>query len=127
MSCVDVLNSYTFWERLTVENCYSDNLELIYEDNFKKISEINDNVTTINYSIDAEKYLIMLEDEGFIEVCYNKFIRMQSDETYILLNYENFLKSHYVTVDYKKYFSIKLTILHKKLETKIKEIYLSET
>lgn len=127
MNCIDIMNGYTFWERLTDENCYKDKLELIYEGNITKITESYENDTTINYVIDNETYLIMLEDKGFIEVCYNKFIRTQSAETYILENHENFLKSKHVTVDYTKYFSNKLTLVYKQLESEIKDIYLKHT
>ena len=127
MSCIDLLNGYTFWDRITNENCYKDKLELIYEGNITKISENLDNDTRINYVIDTKEYLIMLEEKGFIEVCYNKFIRTQSAETYILLNHENFLNQKHVTVDYNKYFSNKLTVVYKRLESQMKDVYLSQT
>lgn len=127
MECIDSMNGYTFWERLTDESCFKNKLELIYEGNISRIEEHIDNITTINYMIDTEKYLIMLEDKGFIEVCFNKFIRTQSAETYILQNHENFLKAKHVTVDYTKYFSNKLTLVYKHLENEMKDNYLAYT
>lgn len=124
MYCTDVLNGYTFWERITDENYYKKRLELIYEGNITKISDENE--TDISYIIDTKEYLIVLEDKGFIEVCYNKFIRTQSAETYILLNHENFLKAKHVHVDYNKYFSNKITVIYKRLESQIKDIYLEK-
>lgn len=125
MNCIDVMNGYTFWERLTDENCYKNKLELIYEGNITKVEEFNDNFTSTYFMIDSNEFLIMLEYKGYIEVCYNKFIRTQSAETYILQNHENFLKAKHVTVDYTKYFSNKLTLLLKHLQGEIKDSYLT--
>lgn len=126
-SCIALLSGYTFWDRITDDNCYIDKVELIYEGNITKISENYDNEMHINYVIDNNDYLIMLEEKGFMEVCFNKFIRTQSAETYIVLNHENFLKHKHVTVDYNTYFSNKLTIVYKRLQSQIKDVYLSET
>ena len=72
-------------------------MELIYEGNATKILDDNGNETKISYMIGTNKYLLILEDEGYIEVWYNKFIRTQSAETYVLLNHENFLKANMST------------------------------
>lgn len=41
MFCVDIQNGYTFWERITNENCYKNKLEWIYEGNITQITEEN--------------------------------------------------------------------------------------
>ena len=124
MSCLDSMNGLTIWERITNENCYSEKLELVYEGKISMVNESNNNNTKITYFIDNDSYLISLEHKGYIEVCYNKFIRTQSAETYILVDVKNFLKFSQVVVDYNIYFANKLTVVYKTLDSQIKDTYI---
>ena len=124
MSCMDSANGLIIWERISTSDCMSEKLELIYMGNITQITETSNNITKITYFIDASEYLIMMEDKGSIDICYNKFIRTQSAETYVIPNAKNFLKSNHVTIDYTKYFDNKIDIIYKALDGEIKDIYL---
>lgn len=41
MYCVDSMNGYTFWERITRENCMTEKLTLIYHGKITKVNEKN--------------------------------------------------------------------------------------
>ena len=127
MSCLDSLNGLTIWERINNRDCMSDKLELIYEGNITQITETTNNETKITYIVDENTYLFILENRGYTDVCYQKFTRTQSAETYVLTNRNNFLKARHVTVDYNKYFDNKITIIYKTLEGEIKDIYIQNT
>ena len=124
MSCLDCLNGLTIWERITDRDCMSDKLELIYEGNITQISEYSNNETKITYMIDAGTYLFVLENKGYTDVCYQKFTRTQSADTYMLTNRNNFLKARHVTIDYTTYFNNKIAIIYKTLKDQIKDAYI---
>lgn len=127
LSCLDSLNGLTIWDRINNNDCMSDKFELIYEGKITQITEIKNNETKITHIVDAGTHLFMLEDKGFTDVCYQKFTRTQSAETYILTNRNNFLKKQHITVDYNKYFDNKITIVYKTLEIQIKDVYIEST
>ena len=92
-----------------------------------KINETRKNESKISYIVDNTNHLILLEETGFIDVCYGKFIRTQSAETYIITDPQNFFSGHHVNADYNKYFNNKLTIIYKRLEDQIKDAYLKNS